>query len=185
MRHLIKICGATFLIATAAADERDTTTLLRLSVACQNASFERVLGEWQRVKFAEYIRIVDQTMEELVKSGYLTEQHFLMKAPSEMGGNERVQFEQHRTDFLRKHAPKFGSYVVIEMMGWEFRDQLEEGRFYPPDRDESKNYELRVRLPEKMREEFEDLLKDFIVRKLPTNKKANKSEQATPMNPSD
>jgi len=184
MRHLIKISAATFLIATVAADERDTT-LLRLSVACQNASFERVLGEWQRVKFAEYIRIVDETMEELVKSGYLTEQHFLMKAPSQMDGNERVQFEQQRTEFLRKHAPEFGSYVVIEMMGWEFRDQLAEGRFYPPDRDESKNYELRVRLPEKMLEEFEDVLKDFIVKKLSKKKTTNKTEQATPRKPSD
>jgi hypothetical protein len=143
--------------------------LLRLSVVCQNAALKRARGVTDRSQFSDYIEASDETLAELVRSGFLIEEHLLIRAPSRMNGNERVHFEQQRMKLVDELAPRFGHYTVVEMMGWEFREQIQGGRFFKPDRDESKDFRLRVRLPEVDLKKFKALLGDYILRTIPKN----------------
>lgn len=143
--------------------------LFRLSVACQNAAFKQARGVTDRSQYSDCINASDASMAALVRSGFLTEEHLLIRAPSRMNGNERVHFDQQRMKFVDEFAPQFGHYTVVEMMGWEFREQIQGGRFFKPDRDESKDFRLRVRLPEVALKKFKALLGDYILRTIPMN----------------
>ena len=162
---LLIMVFATFSLAVEPHEE-----LMRLSAACQNATFKQASGVTDRSQFTEFIRASDKAMAQLVDSGFLVEEHLLMRAPSRMNGSERVHFEHQRMKLVDELAPRFGHYTVSEMMGWEFRDQIQGGRFFRSARDESKDYRLRVRLPAAALKRFEGLLSDYILKKIPKNK---------------
>jgi len=169
MNIVLTSCLFCLLAASLGAAE-PYEALLRLSASCQNAASERSRGDEDPTKFSEFIKATDDAMQELVSAGYLIEEHLLMRAPDRMNGNERVQFEQQRMQLANEYAARYGFYAVTEMMGWEFRDQIKGGRFFRPDRDESKNFRLRVRLPEQALKKFKDSLSDYIIRTIPKTK---------------
>ena len=172
---LLVIVFATFSLAAEPHEE-----LMRLSAACRNAAFKQAGGVTDRSQFAKFIKASDKAMEELVGSGFLVEEHLLMRAPSRMNGSERVHFEQQRMKLVGELAPQFGRYTVSEMMGWEFRDQIQGGRFFRADRDESKDYRLRVRLPAAALKKFKVLLSDYILKTIPKNEIGEQAGAPTP-----
>jgi hypothetical protein len=168
----MKIAATTSLIIILASSRlagEPHEDLLRLSVVCQNAALKQAQGVTDRSQFSDYIKASDETLADLVRSGFLVEEHLLMRAPSRMNGNERVHFEQQRMKLVDELSPRFGYYTVVEMMGWEFREQIQGGRFFKPDRDESKDFRLRVRLSEVDLKKFKALLGDYILRTIPKN----------------
>ena len=179
----MKIAATTFLVMVLAGFSlagEPYGDLLRLSAACQNAAFKQARGVTERSQFSEYIKASDETMEELVRTGFLVEEHLLIRAPSRMNGNERVHFEQQRMKLVDELAPRYGHYTVVEMMGWEFREQIQGGRFFKPDRDESKDFRLRVRLPEVALTKFKALLGDYILRTIPRNEIGEQASTGQP-----
>ena len=167
----IALCCVAMLVGCkdrAEDSHKSLKSFYKLSVACQNAAFHMRLGH--KEDYNDLIQEVDEAMATLLEAGELKEQKVIMIAPDKMTGAwDRNTFCELRMDFIEKLTPKYGAYTVNEMIGWEFRDQLEGGRLYHETRDSSKDVMLRVRLPEKDLKDFLELLRPFFVEQLPAN----------------